>query len=136
MSAVSVTVLRTMAERVRRIEQLLQQRERMAGLGTLAAGLAHELNNPAAAAKRAAALLKEQVAALEPLAQRLVSRQWTPAEIALLGKLAAVTGAPDLQARSSTRWLGAIAKTRSDAGSTRTRSPVPGSSLRCSWIAV
>ena len=43
-SAVSVTVLRTMAERVRRIEQLLQQRERMAGLGTLAAGLAHELN--------------------------------------------------------------------------------------------
>ena len=63
--------------------------------GRLAAGLAHELNNPAAAAKRAAALLKEQVAALEPLAQRLASREWSPAEVALLGQLAAVTGRGD-----------------------------------------
>jgi signal transduction histidine kinase len=97
--AVSVTVLRTMAERVRRIEHLLQERERMAGLGTLAAGLAHELNNPAAAAKRAAVLLKEQVAALEPLAQRLASREWSPKEVALLGQLAAVTGEGDQSAR-------------------------------------
>jgi signal transduction histidine kinase len=97
--AVSVTVLRTMAERVRRIEHLLQQRERMAGLGTLAAGLAHELNNPAAAAKRAAALLKEQVAALDPLAQRLASREWSPPEVALLRQLAAVTVDGDQSAR-------------------------------------
>ncbi len=104
--AVSVTVLRTMAERVRRIEHLLQQRERMAGLGTMAAGLAHELNNPAAAAKRAAVLLKEQVAALEPLAQRLASRSWSPAEVALLGHLEAVTGQGD----AATRDLDALAR--------------------------
>ncbi len=104
--AVSVTVLRTMAERVRRIEHLLQERERLAGLGTMAAGLAHELNNPAAAAKRAAALLKEQVAALEPLAQRLASRPWSPAEVALLRQLGAVTGKSD----QVTRDLDALAR--------------------------
>ena len=36
-----------------------QTRERLASLGTMAAGLAHELNNPAAAAKRAASQLVE-----------------------------------------------------------------------------
>src|SRR5215469_4718237 len=106
--AVSVTVLRTMAERVRRIAHLLQQRERMAGLGMMAAGLAHELNNPAAAAKRAATLLKEQMAALEPLAQRMVSRSWSPAEVALLRQLATVTEESD----QATRDLDAL--TRSD----------------------
>ena len=42
-----------------------QNRERLASLGTMAAGLAHELNNPAAAARRAASDLAE---ALEVLA--------------------------------------------------------------------
>ena len=45
-----------------------QNRERLASLGTMAAGLAHELNNPAAAARRAAADLAE---ALEVLASTI-----------------------------------------------------------------
>jgi signal transduction histidine kinase len=45
-----------------------QSRERLASLGTMAAGLAHELNNPAAAARRAAADLAE---ALEVLASTI-----------------------------------------------------------------
>src|SRR5213079_2862706 len=42
-----------------RITQREQNRERLASLGTMAAGLAHELNNPASAARRAAAHLQQ-----------------------------------------------------------------------------
>jgi len=47
------------ATRMRNVEGYTQQREKLASLGTMAAGLAHELNNPAAAARRAAAYLGE-----------------------------------------------------------------------------
>jgi signal transduction histidine kinase len=46
-------IFRTVQQRLRGIESFIQGREKMAALGTLSAGLAHELNNPAAALVRA-----------------------------------------------------------------------------------
>jgi len=47
-----------MASRLRDIETVAQQSNRLAALGKLAAGLAHKLNNPATAANRAAGILR------------------------------------------------------------------------------
>ena len=47
----------TVAGRLRGLEASVQEQERLASLGTLAAGLAHELNNPAAAARSSAGRL-------------------------------------------------------------------------------
>jgi signal transduction histidine kinase len=49
---------------IRSMEATVREREKLAALGSLSAGLAHELNNPAAAAMRAAGQLRERVAAM------------------------------------------------------------------------
>jgi signal transduction histidine kinase len=59
--AVHERVMRQVAPVMSRVQGIEQQRERLASLGTMAAGLAHELNNPAAAAQRAAAQLAEAI---------------------------------------------------------------------------
>lgn len=51
-------ILETMAERVQILQSVADQRERLNSLGTLAVGLARELNNPAAAARSSAEQLR------------------------------------------------------------------------------
>jgi signal transduction histidine kinase len=58
-------MLRTVADRLRATDNMLRQSEKMAQLGTLSAGMAHELNNPAAAAQRGAAQLKAAIGEMQ-----------------------------------------------------------------------
>lgn len=55
----AMAVLHWVMARLTQNESLLHQQEKMAALGTMSAGLAHELNNPAAAAQRSTAQLRE-----------------------------------------------------------------------------
>jgi signal transduction histidine kinase len=55
----AMAVLHWVMARLTQNESLLHQQEKMAALGTMSAGLAHELNNPSAAAQRSASQLRE-----------------------------------------------------------------------------
>jgi signal transduction histidine kinase len=61
-----------MLDRTRDFTRLSEQRERLTSLGTLAAGLAHELNNPASAAKRAADTLEQTLQVFDEHASSLL----------------------------------------------------------------
>ena len=58
-----------LADRIREVTRTEQQREKLASLGKLSAGLAHELNNPSAAARRSAAALRDCLARLRAAAR-------------------------------------------------------------------
>ncbi len=64
---VSKEIFRAASSRMRNFEGYSQKREKLASLGTMAAGLAHEMNNPAAAAQRAAAHLQPATDKLQTL---------------------------------------------------------------------
>ncbi|TFV90924.1 cyclic nucleotide-binding domain-containing protein [Blastococcus sp. CT_GayMR20] len=83
--------------------ELVGQRERLLALGKLTAGLTHELNNPAAAAARAAAALRERFAGMRHKLA-LLSEKKLDGEVlrALTGLqeefIARIPGTPDLSA--------------------------------------
>jgi signal transduction histidine kinase len=64
-------ILGNMAERFQKYQSMTLQQEKMAALGTLAAGLMHELNNPGAAARRAASQLRQNLERMNELGLRL-----------------------------------------------------------------
>ena len=59
-------VVSTLLDRVREVTRIEQQAEKLTALGKLAGNLAHELNNPASAAQRAASSLVDGTARQPP----------------------------------------------------------------------
>ena len=76
-----------MSDRIRETTRLEQQRDRLASLGKLSAGLAHELNNPASAAKRAASQLRHILTKIRNASLELGRRDLTPTQKSEIEKL-------------------------------------------------
>src|SRR5277367_6499268 len=70
-------ILGNMAYRFQKMQSTTVQQEKMASLGTLAAGLMHELNNPGAAARRAASQLRENLMRLHEISLKFKERDFT-----------------------------------------------------------
>ncbi|MGA7472289.1 MAG: ATP-binding protein [Candidatus Sulfotelmatobacter sp.] len=85
-----------MSDRIRETTRLEQQRDRLASLGKLSAGLAHELNNPASAAKRAASQLRQMLTKIRNASLELGKRDLSPAQKAEIEKLEASFTQPDV----------------------------------------
>ena len=78
-----------MSDRIREMTRMEQQRDRLASLGKLSAGLAHELNNPASAATRAASQLRKMLTKIRNASLELGRRDLTPTQKAEIEKMEA-----------------------------------------------
>jgi signal transduction histidine kinase len=79
--AVRRIVLADSAQRMQAYQVEALHREKLVSLGTLAAGLMHELNNPGSAAKRAASQLRENLLRLQEISLRGSAKPKTPDQI-------------------------------------------------------
>ncbi len=85
-----------MSDRIRETTRVEQQRDRLASLGKLSAGLAHELNNPASAARRATSQLRDILKKIKNASLELGRRDLTPAQKSEIEKLEASFTQPDV----------------------------------------
>lgn len=87
MPSVTTSILQTMAQRVQELQSMSQQREKLAALGTMAAGLSHEMNNPMAAVRRGIGELQKLFPQLPALVLPLSQQQFTPEQVKYLVSL-------------------------------------------------
>lgn len=76
-----------MSDRIRETTRREQQRDRLAALGKLSAGLAHELNNPASAARRATSQLRKTIKQIKDASHELGTQELTASQKAEIEKL-------------------------------------------------
>jgi signal transduction histidine kinase len=80
-------LISVMADRIRAYSRAEQQRDKLSALGKLSAGLAHELNNPASAARRAAEGLREYMRELRRTNRTLDDESLSSQDRALLASV-------------------------------------------------
>src|SRR6202162_1440813 len=85
-----------MSDRIRETTRFEQQRDRLASLGKLSAGLAHELNNPASAAKRATSQLRDILKKIRDASLELGRRDLTSVQKSEIERLEASFTQPDV----------------------------------------
>jgi signal transduction histidine kinase len=83
----AVHMLEGLYQGMRNSQAVIGQRERLLSLGQLTAGLTHELNNPAAAAVRATATLRERVAGMRHKLAKLADGRVDPETLVKLTAL-------------------------------------------------
>ncbi len=77
-------IMANAAQRIQTFQASTLHKEKLISLGTLAAGLMHELNNPGAAAKRSAAQLRENLTRLQEMSMQFCRSPLTPEQATCL----------------------------------------------------
>ncbi len=85
--AVTAVMVHAMLDRARQFTSSDLRDEKLVSLGKLAAGLAHELNNPASAVVRGAKLLTESIEASETAARRLGAARLSEDQLAAIDEI-------------------------------------------------
>ncbi len=125
-----------------RFEALDAQREKLAALGQMSAGLAHELNNPAAAARRSALALSESLGSLSTVIRHFVESGVEREEAAQLVELhdqavARAKDAPPLDAMAladAEDAIGALLERHGIADAWQLTEPLVASGLDEAWL--